>query len=305
MSAPATTTTTPTTPETPARATEPSAEDVLRFDPFQEDASEEGEPPAEPEAEAPAEPPKADPPAVPVAPAAAAPTAPSPTADEILALNRQLLEQNRMLSERLAGTPAPKKEEPKEDPIPAYAFNLPKEIEDAWNSEDPATRMGALRAVLSASLQTAHRQLRNEYRQFVERQSEQMVGSLTQRNAAAERNKSIFNDFYGKFPTLNQPELRSLVATVTQQVEAETGAKAWSPELRDKIGERVFSVLKRVAPGTSGSEPPKSTTSAPPKMRGATARPAGVVPAAGDEDPQTRALADILDISGYTPKMRG
>jgi hypothetical protein len=304
MSAPTTTT---ATPEENAPV-ERTPQEVMAFDPFMdstEDEAPDPEPVVEPEAVAPASASASAPaPAVPVAPDTSVPPA------DLVGMNRHLMETNAALVRQLAApagpTPAaPAAPGPVEDPIPQYLFDLPKDVVEAVLSDDPALRVRGLQAMFSGALQTAHKRIREEYRGHVSVRERELSTRIQAEMKQTGEGQRIFSDFYTKFPTLNEPALRSIVQHATQNVSAETGARSWTPELRDKIGERVFSILGKAVPAASAESPRLSNVVAHPRMRGASTRPEGVTRAASeDEDPQQGYLSDVLAVSGIGPRTR-
>jgi hypothetical protein len=266
-------------------------EDVFNFDPFAAGAVPDA-PPAEGDVQddgtAPA----------PVAPAAQAPTItpppapvappPAPTVEQLIEQNRMLAEQNRQILEMIAKpqvAPAAAPTPPKPAEIPDYGFEVPQQIQQMLQSEDPAVQTRGLAALIAGMAKTVHTQVRSEYEAKLTeavQSARQTFATDTQRAQTA---ASVFNDFYGKFPQFNRPELRDLVASATKAVVSETQASQWSTGLRDKIGERVSQIISSV----SGNPPPSAeqrvvapaptaTTprrpNAPPQMRGSSVRPA-------------------------------
>jgi hypothetical protein len=186
--------------------------------------------------------------------------------------------------------------------LPPYVFNIPQEVAALILSEEPQDRIKGMQAMFSGALQAAHRNLRQEYRSWVEAQNKELATNIQQELRRSGEAQSMVSDFYTKFPSLNRPELRSLVQIATQQVSVELGAKAWSPELRDKIGERVFSILSQVVPASAPPEsPPPSRVVQHPRMRGASTRPAGMAPVGVDTNADNAHLDDVLEIAGLVP----
>ncbi len=269
-------------------------EDLMGFDPFSKPPEgeapgpvEEPTPPTEPPAGvvAPVEPPAApiEPPA-PVEPPAAAPVtpptgavppaeppAPAPAPDPALEAMRV---QNELLTQTLQRMQQPA--EPVSDPaaaaapaVPPYNFNVPDELLAHMRSEDPNEVRTGLAAFAQGVAQTVHRTVMQE---FTDQMGSVVPQYVQQSVSSVQQQQEVFNDFYQVNKDLNLPELRPLVVSVAQQVASETGANAWSPQLRDAIASRVRGVLRGNAP------PPVAPTPAPPPASfGGSARPGETV----------------------------
>ena len=287
-----------------------TADDVFNFDPFAAGAVPDG-PPGEGDvaddgATVPQETVAPIPTVVPaVSVAVAEPLVQTPTVEQLSIENRALAEQNRQILEMLTArqTPAPTAPAtPKAQELPDYMFDIPPQIQNLLQSEDPVEQSRGLSALIAGMAKTVHSHVRTEYEERLKgavQEARQTFASDTQRATIAQQ---VFNDFYGTYPQFNRPELRDLVASATKSVVEETKASQWSAGLRDKIAERVSQIFSSV----SGTPPPVAETrsvvpatgptraqtpTAPPRMRGTSVRPAPEAqPVPGSQE------AHILDV---------
>lgn len=97
--------------------------------------------------------------------------------------------------------------------------------------------------------------------------------------------QDVVKDFYGKFPQLNTPELRTLVANVTPTVMKELGAQSWTEQVRDAVGTRVLNALMGAVPkpAPAPTPPPRQ-----PAVFGGTTRSGDV---SSKDDPYSDVLA--------------
>lgn len=162
-----------------------------------------------------------------------------------------------------AGPPVPDVELPSH----GYQFTIPEGLDTALISDDPATRRTALQALIQGTSRTVHSEVVRSMRAEFGRILPQIVNSMMQQSRSQQ---SVAQDFYGKFTQFTNPVFRPLVQQVGMAVARETGATAWSPELRDMIGERVMQVLQSAGFQPQGTPPPAP----PPGLNG----PAAIVP---------------------------
>lgn len=156
----------------------------------------------------------------------------------------------------------PEKQEQKEPEVPAYDFNIPDEIVQGMASEDPGERKKALAAYTKGVAQAIHKTMRSEVQEEFQRVPN-MIQSHTQQT---QRAQTIFQDFYGQYPELNRPELRSLITNQAQAMMQENPNMQWSPQVRDEIARRVRGVLQSFAGGEQTQQQPKPKTSKKPKQ---------------------------------------
>lgn len=268
MTAPA-----PTAPETtaapaatPPPATPPVADSspslshadvdkLLSFDPFSEPPAPAAEPPAQPAATAPV---PGTPPAAPSPPAQPAPANP-----EVEKLLRELADARAVIAEQTTklGSPPPQTPPGTPEPniftdVPAYEFELPTPLLQAFDSEDPVQRSKAIGAVMTGTARVVHQNLMKNVASVMERLPTIIQSHVT----GALRQKEIFDDFYGTYKDLNNPALRPTIVHVTRQVFQEKNVKDWSQDVRDTIAQRVYALLGRVVPTATPPVPPAPFT---------------------------------------------
>lgn len=205
---------------------EPTFEDIIHFDPFEESGSGEVE-------SAPEQPVEAPPP----------PEAPTPPPTQQQPDLRQLVqEQTHQLTAALRQPPP----QPQQQQGPPLKFNLgvPPALTAALRSEDPQqfeAGVGALiNGVANHVWNTVMDHLQNQVIPSVPRMIDQHVNSI-------QRQQSVAQDFYGKYPQLGNPGLRPMVQTIGAQI-AEEFARAghsleWGDQIRDAIAERIFQMI--------------------------------------------------------------
>lgn len=232
----------------------------------------------------------ADPATTPAAPAATAPTADPQT----VALQTQVQSLTAALAAAQSSTKAPAAAPDAKVPdAPDYMFSVPDQLLQLMGSEDPNQVRQGLQALMSGLGQSMHKIVM----QAVDEKLATVPSMISQGQQVLAQRQIIFEDFYKAHPDLNQPALHSVVSNVGAQVQAEMGAQAWSPQLRDAIAVRVRQSLGLIQ-GTTQVAPavpvPAPVTPAavpkPPAMIGSGVSPAPKqAPILGDE---------ILDLFG-------
>jgi hypothetical protein len=204
------------------------------------------------------------------APAAAAPATPARVADEPPATAVDPVSNVTSMLERLrqnGGLPAVKA--PAAQPVatqpaaPAasqkgeaphqYQLTVPAEIVNDLRSEDLGVVNRGLTVLVNSLATVIHATVRTE----LDGKLRHLAGWAA-RNAHAISQKLIQQDrvradFYGAFPDLNHPVLHPIVEQVMNDTIQQTGATAWSPELRDMIGNNVRVAVRTVALGPDGA----------------------------------------------------
>lgn len=159
----------------------------------------------------------------------------------------QALDANAVLAqmtqhlERLAN----RKEEsepkaPKEPEIPAYDFQIPDQLQKMLDSDDPGERRQGYAYLMQGAARGVHQTLMNEMVQNISTAVPRMIAHAIEQDRTA---RATAEDFYGKYPELNKPELHQLVYTTAAVVAREQGHKTWGPKLRDETAKRVKSLL--------------------------------------------------------------
>ena len=239
-----------------------------------------GEVPAE---ETPAEAPKEEPPAeVPkeeaLEPALKAVPEPVPLAEpsppehvppelaEIALLRQRQVEQDQVIQEMQQKQQAPPTQ-PEQDMQREWQETLqyygrlqpPAELVQAIQAEDPAKAQAAMGTILQHVAASVHQTVMQQVRGPHTRELEQRI---TQRAANTSQEREIANDFYGKYPLLDNAFGRSCVVDAATEVRSETGLQAWSPALRDAIATRAAEKAKA---GITAYQPTAPPAVAPPQ----------------------------------------
>lgn len=134
-----------------------------------------------------------------------------------------------------------------------YSFNISPKLYNALFGSEVADeeRMMALQGFASGIATTVHNNIMESLGSWTKRQFNavpRVVNYLVeQREASRATTKSLRDDFYGAFPELNKPELSPIIRATIQSIQKETGAKVWTPQMRNLVGERVKKVLSAYA----------------------------------------------------------
>lgn len=254
---------------TPAASAEPTAAEVLAFDPFQPAAglpeaapgtTPTGTQPAADDKTAGVEPGKAPAvtPAAPAAPAAAPATpatpTPAPGAKPLDVTIQEMAATIRQLTE-----PKPAAAAPQPEPqAPKFNLGIPPQLVAAMNSEDDKERALALHAVVNGVANHVWDAVQHH---IVNEVIPGMARIAEAQHAQRTKVQGIYDDFYGTHKTLADEKLRPLIQAVGQSI-AQTRAAAgksveWSNELRDEIAEAVYTLVPplRPAAGTPTPQP--------------------------------------------------
>lgn len=185
-----------------------------------------------------------------------------PAQDDQLQHWKDLAENYKQLAE--GATKAPAKAEVK-DTSPAYDFNIPDELIGALTGDDPVKFKQGITAYAKGIAMAVHQQmakhLEAQYNPRFESIPQQIVKVLQMQ----QEHKTVHDDFYGKYPELNHPNLHQLIKSTGEGVAKELGKQAWDSELRDATAKRVKEVLAVATAAATGGKAP---TKAPAKMLG-------------------------------------
>lgn len=149
-----------------------------------------------------------------------------------------------------------------------YSFNISPKLYNALFGSEVADeeRMMALQGFASGIATTVHNNIMESLGSWTKRQFNavpRVVNYLVeQREASRATTKSLRDDFYGAFPELNKPELSPIIRATIQSIQKETGATAWTPQMRNLVGERVKKVLSAYAQANAPVAPAPKTVPA-------------------------------------------
>jgi hypothetical protein len=231
-------------------ASEDRLVETFQFDPF--GPSEEAQETVE--AEAPVE-------------AAVTPTA-SPAApaedprDALAPVIGDLADAVRTMRQPPAPTEAP-------DEVPSYLYEIPQPMLQAIYAEDPAMRAKGLQLLVAATARAAHRGLLETVRKEIGSAVSGTETRMQQHMASQQQAQAVHNDFYGRYPQLNNPALVPLVVQVAQRLGTEQKVRAYTPAFGDAIAAAVVAAVQGIAPTVA-----KPTAKPQPAVFGGNARPA-------------------------------
>lgn len=180
-------------------------------------------------------------------------------------LQSQLAEITRLLAEDKAAKAKP---EGTKDPAPQgprFAFSIPSQITKAiFESEDLGERSAGMTALVNGLSNSIYNELSQEFeaRQRAIIEAIPRISSQTVREITTQ--EGMVRDFYGTFTDLPKDEsgnVNPIVQNVVQQTaqayatELKNAGKtfAWTPEFRNEVGKRVYSLLNlqlKAAPNT-------------------------------------------------------
>lgn len=293
----------------PAAAPPPSIDDIMNYDPFAKPAKVEesagaaavdgggqAQPATQPTVDVGAQP--AAPPAQPN------PTVPGPASEAEFALVKkqleelqQLRQQDQLVIQRLSqpqGQPAPGTQPAPQQQAQQQELQqlqqlyggmaVPDDIWQAIQGDDPALARQAFNAMLQGVAMTAHRAVLGVVQQQVVARLPHVVNSTL---AERQTQQSVEGDFYGKYPQLNHPALRSFVQSAAMAEMQATGAQAWSEALRDGIAKRVLGELEKLGLGPKAAQAPAAPSAPAPRQPYFTGAAPARAPANGSVDPNS------------------
>lgn len=171
--------------------------------------------------------------------------------------------------------------------VPNFQFNVPDQLQQMLDSEDPTERRQGYAHLATGIARETYRKaaetMQTQFQQF----SQALPQWVGQQQQAVEAQKQVAEDFYGAFPELNKPELRGVNQQIAQEVWQASGAKEWSPELRDKIGTEIRNRLGLAQQPAAPQTPPRKPT--PPRQFGGGSRPT-----APTKDSEQDEMLDLL-----------
>lgn len=233
----------------PTDNSEPSLQEILQFDPFPS-GGEGGDPPAGDPPPSGGTPPPApsdeenqedvlqtggeEPPAPPP------PVPPTPVSRQDL---EQLISRQTEVITRATTPPAPQPQAPQN----RFNLGVPDALVNALRSEDPQQFTNGVGALINGLAN----HLWNEMSAHLKTQMEELTNSVPRYidsyASQARQQEDVARDFYGTYPQLDSPMLKTMVQTVGSQIAqewAQSGRSlSWSPQLRDEIANRIFTHL--------------------------------------------------------------
>jgi hypothetical protein len=147
-----------------------------------------------------------------------------------------------------------------------YTFNIPSKLYNGLYGADVSDeeRVACLQAFASGIATSVHNRIMQTFGTWTKNQFEAIPAAIdylvAKRETQKSSQKSIRDDFYGAFPELNKPALGPIIKSTIQAVARETGAKSWSPEVRNKVGTRVRELLAAFAPQVPQATAPATLT---------------------------------------------
>ena len=232
-----------------AASSEDKLVETFQFDPF--GPSEEA--PEAAEAAAPVE-------------AAVTPTAPAPTPtedprDALVPVIGDLADAVRTMRAPPVQTEAP-------DEVPSYLYEIPQPMQQAIYAEDPAMRAKGLQLLVAATARAAHRGLLETVRKEIGSAVSGTESRMQQHIASQQQAQAVHNDFYSRYPQLNNPALVPLVVQVAQRLGTEQKVRSYTPAFGDAIAAAVVAAVQGIAPVAKPVAKPQ------PAVFGGNARPA-------------------------------
>lgn len=179
------------------------------------------------------------------------------------------------------------KEEPKADDglkIPSYAFDIPDPLIEALTSQEVPTFKKGVQALAQGIAGAIHAQMAAHMSQTFDPRFNALPVIINQVIQATQKAKTISDDFYGKYPQFNHPQLKSIIKTTGEAVAKKLGKTEWDEELRDKIAEEMIAIF-----GNTGIKNGKDTNPPPRLLPSQGAR---TVPTT--EDAVTKDIAETI-----------
>jgi len=206
-------------------------------------------------------------------------TTPAPAATDS---HWQAIAENykRQLEERTTTTAKTTPETPTKPQPPKYDFNIPDALIDVLTTETDKGKFKEGVAALASGIANA---IQAQMLPYIESQFNPRFDTIPQmlqaHIAGMEKAKTVRQDFYGKYPELDKPQLHGFIRQIGDATAKEMGLTDWTPELRDETAKRV----KEIMALASGTAVPAKPVATPPRMIGGnSARTAPANDDAGD-----------------------
>lgn len=153
-----------------------------------------------------------------------------------------------------------------EQPIDYRALAVPDQVYDAIFSEDVTTSKQGLNSLLAGLSQAIHTRLRAEMGDTITRYGERAKSEQSaaqQQQTVAQQRQQMQDQFYGKFPALNNPIARQIVSTVAGQLAVELPNATWDDAYMASLGARAQSEIAKLAGIAQPEAAPAAPTPAP------------------------------------------
>lgn len=141
------------------------------------------------------------------------------------------------------------------DTVPDYNFEIPDQLVNMLNSEDPGERKTALGTLIRGVSQTIHQQLAG----VVKEVRDSVPNSINDAIQMQQFQSQVNTEFYGKYPDLNTPEKRQVVHAVALNLmrqDAQMGVQpAWTPQFMERVGQAVNQMLGVQQPAQPAAQP--------------------------------------------------
>lgn len=177
----------------------------------------------------------------------------------------------------------PESEADSQPEIPSYEFQIPPQISEGIQSDDPQQRATALAQLVRGIGVEVHARVRQEFddklRKTVEYQQTQQQQVQTQEQQKSQQ-EEIRKDYFSAYKNHDSDIIRPVVQRKAGEVFKEWNVQTWTPNVRDEIARRVETELRQsgftAAGGNdNGPKPNGHDPNPPPHQRKSGARPGG------------------------------
>ena len=161
-------------------------------------------------------------------------------------LNEQLQQLRQQQEQAQRAQEKPKEEDENENSqIPDYGtLAIPRSITDAITSGEPEQVEKGLQELIRGIGASVHGTLRAEMESKLSKTSEKVKSEVTNSVQQQSTTQTVKNDYFSKYSHHDAEIVRPVLSRVAAQVVRESGANGWTPDLWDKIGQRVEQELK-------------------------------------------------------------
>lgn len=140
------------------------------------------------------------------------------------------------------------------DDIPDHMYTVPAQVLSALRSEDPNEVGQGMSQLISMTIRTAHRAMRQELNAALDAlRNEQLPSMLNAHQQHQAQSRTIYEDFYGTYKDLNDPALYPLVTSIAMQNFKAGKFREWSPQAKTLIANEVYRVLGRTPGGATAA----------------------------------------------------